>query len=185
MYLQEVGRAGRDGLASTATMYWCPADIAGNIPHMTDAMRDYVKSTSCRRKWLANHFNDPEPENVVPRHMCCDVCAQECECGCEKSQESPEDNEEGNDDNTTIDQSTANMINILINQYFHIENSQLQSPFAMSTTLLSNTLAETISKRYNKYSSAAAIQTDFPNVQQTYCDNIAAVIHAYLSKVQS
>lgn len=180
VYLQEVGRAGRDGLQSTATMFWSPMDIGKNIKHMTDDMRAYIKSETCRRKWLAKHFSDPEPKRIAPAHLCCDICARDCDCGCAPPEPSEERNEEV--PLPIQDQTLMDTINILLNQYFHLENSQIASPFASSETMLSNTLAKAISNKYTLYTNASKIEEDFPNVQQSYCVNIATIIQAYLSR---
>ena len=49
-YLQEIGRAGRRGQASTAILYYSKRDIAGNLPGMSDDIRDYCNDDGCLRK---------------------------------------------------------------------------------------------------------------------------------------
>ncbi|KAJ8300059.1 hypothetical protein KUTeg_021578 [Tegillarca granosa] len=43
-YFQEIGRAGRRGQISKATLYYCNADISKNLPGITDDIISYCKS---------------------------------------------------------------------------------------------------------------------------------------------
>merc|ERR1712062_148732 len=45
-YVQEGGRAGRDGKPSTAIMYFNNTDIGPNVPGMSKPMREYCRLTS-------------------------------------------------------------------------------------------------------------------------------------------
>jgi ATP-dependent DNA helicase RecQ len=84
-YLQESGRAGRDGLASQAVFLWGPEDEsvlrrAGTEENRRRAQRllDYARDVSlCRRQALLDlldyRSSDPAPES--PAENCCDVCA--------------------------------------------------------------------------------------------------------------
>lgn len=55
-YVQEIGRGGRDGRACSALLYYKPYHLA----HCDKEMRDYVKTTQCRRKVLLKHFKEKE-----------------------------------------------------------------------------------------------------------------------------
>lgn len=81
-YVQHVGRAGRDGNPSTCTLFWSPRDFAKAIglskqdndaSTYSDAekIKDYVTSTSCRRKIILDHFSEP---NAPPTCNSCDNC---------------------------------------------------------------------------------------------------------------
>jgi ATP-dependent DNA helicase RecQ len=84
-YLQESGRAGRDGLASKAVFLWGPEDEsvlrrAGTAEDKQRARRllDYARDVSrCRRRALLDlleyRSSDPAPES--PPERCCDVCS--------------------------------------------------------------------------------------------------------------
>ncbi|MDR0707420.1 MAG: RecQ family ATP-dependent DNA helicase [Treponema sp.] len=85
-YLQESGRAGRDGLPSKAILLWGPEDENRVRRAKTDAgkrrildLMDYAKSGGisglCRREFLLNLMSY-KGELSVPETNCCDVCAK-------------------------------------------------------------------------------------------------------------
>ncbi|MBE0364483.1 ATP-dependent DNA helicase RecQ [Pseudoalteromonas ulvae UL12] len=84
-YYQETGRAGRDGLAAEAIMYFDPADIPRVKRFFEDiedeqrrkveqqrfnAMASFAEAQTCRRKILLNYFSEYQ------REVCgnCDIC---------------------------------------------------------------------------------------------------------------
>ena len=78
-FVQECGRAGRrEGTKVHAILLYYPGCLNG--PLITQAMKDYVKTKSCRRIEVLKHFcNDPKP--LAIKHDCCDNCTQMCDCG--------------------------------------------------------------------------------------------------------
>jgi ATP-dependent DNA helicase RecQ len=83
-YLQESGRAGRDGAQSKAILLWGPDDQVSLRRAKTEADRarlsgllDYARNvTQCRREALLKMLNyDGSGES--PEIQCCDVCEQQ------------------------------------------------------------------------------------------------------------
>jgi ATP-dependent DNA helicase RecQ len=83
-YLQESGRAGRDGEQSKAILLWGPEDESAMLRANTDAAKlrlqallNYAKDTkNCRRHSLLSLLNF-DSGGEVPEKLCCDVCEKE------------------------------------------------------------------------------------------------------------
>ena len=80
-YMQETGRAGRDGLPATATLYSAVKDSA---THTDEKMKEYckLKPEECRRKHLLKEFDSVDNVTLVDTNTCkcCDLCANRCCC---------------------------------------------------------------------------------------------------------
>jgi len=80
-YLQESGRAGRDGLLSKAFLLWGPDDErslkrAGNEKSRISRLLAYARDSSrCRREALLDLL-DYTGEKDTPGSDCCDICEQ-------------------------------------------------------------------------------------------------------------
>lgn len=78
LYIQECGRAGRDGLPSTCVLLFNGLLSA----HCDKDMKQYFQIEECRRKWLMYHFGvNGNPSQFHNLHECCDICASQCTCG--------------------------------------------------------------------------------------------------------
>ena len=76
-YMQEIGRVGRDGRASSA----CLLFHGHQLRHCDKQMLEYVKSAKgCRRQMLLCPFEEISKEQYNPLHCCCDLCARVCPC---------------------------------------------------------------------------------------------------------
>ena len=79
MYVQESGRAGRDGQMSCALLVYGKRDL--RKAYTSEHMIKYCKNTDqCRKKILFENFEGCE-KIVSKGCMCCDVCSKQCTCG--------------------------------------------------------------------------------------------------------
>ena len=70
-YMQETGRAGRNGKEACAILYYNESDISANKVHVEESMKNYCKSeNTCFRKIMLNHFGFPNVKQV----RCCSRC---------------------------------------------------------------------------------------------------------------
>ncbi len=84
-YIQEAGRAGRDGSAAEAVLLWSPEDVL-RIERIREPARSrariitrFARATTCRREILLDALGDPKAGEEAPggeRIACsgCDVC---------------------------------------------------------------------------------------------------------------
>ncbi|XP_062587881.1 ATP-dependent DNA helicase RecQ-like [Saccostrea cucullata] len=69
-YVQEVGRAGRDGDSAEAVLFYNATDAAGQ--NMTKTMKEFLVSQVCRKQFIADYFG----AKYTGSHQCCDICSQ-------------------------------------------------------------------------------------------------------------
>ena len=80
-YMQETGRAGRDGNPSWACLYYNNRDIAKNRVGMQDDMRHFCSSNNqCLRKLMLKSMDYEQDILIKPLHVCCNVCKNDCTC---------------------------------------------------------------------------------------------------------
>ena len=72
-YMQETGRAGRDGEPAHAILYWNNTDVRKNRPGITDSLIDMCKSCKCVRAALLNHLGFDADCNR-DKEKCCNIC---------------------------------------------------------------------------------------------------------------
>jgi superfamily II DNA helicase RecQ len=80
-YIQETGRAGRDGNQSYAILYYNNYDISKNRVNMQDDMRNFCASDNiCLRKLMLDSLDSKYAICMKPLHLCCSVCETKCKC---------------------------------------------------------------------------------------------------------
>lgn len=73
-YFQEVGRAGRRGQPSVASLYYSTRNIARNLPGITEDIIQYCKNdTSCLRNCIHSVFGFEKNSDIVNCKCCC-IC---------------------------------------------------------------------------------------------------------------
>ena len=79
MYVQQVGRCGRDKQQSTATLYTGHGTTMKNVD---EQMVDYCKRVDkCRREMLMQPFQDPKKTSAIIPPEYHHVCQLQCQCG--------------------------------------------------------------------------------------------------------
>lgn len=190
--MQEIGRCGRDGAPAVATLHYNATDIAANVPHLQDAMRDYCKLSTCRRVFILHYYGFSNTDNSVIGHACCDNCASKCSCSqcmsqiCEDVMNTmlqeiclPAAHEGTGESKVSKPQSDE--IRKLLMYYFAQENSIISDTVLPgAVTGLSDQLAKSISRNAHHYRDTCDLELDYPELSKHYLMNIVNIINAIL-----
>ena len=184
-YIQEVGRAGRDGKESIATLYYNKSDISPNVKGMTEEMRLYCDLDTCRRKYVCKHFGFKLEGKCDFDHQCCDNCATKCECDMCIIVRDDLAEESNNNTNSLIQLkdplnsvTKKKTLHEMLNIYFEAEHDILLLPNGSLYTGLTTNLAQHISENYQKYMTISNIQQDYPQLNSQIISNINNIIKA-------
>lgn len=185
-FMQEIGRAGKDGLPCSSTVLFNASHISSNVREMSEAMKHYCRSADCRRSLLAYYFGY-EYEVFQCRRACCDNCMAKCacsECAILVNDNVRTDNEialcSGIDNCMKVDEKLVETIKCLFNtindEYSCFSKCSLKPELY---TGLCDSLATLIAQNALKYVSSQTISNDFPFISLSVCERIFSCLHEY------
>lgn len=194
-YIQEVGRAGRDGKEAIATLFYNNSDISTGVTGMKEEMRLYCNLTTCRREFLCTHFGFQYESSYQYSHQCCDNCEQKCNCDmCILQRDDMSTNQElSNEDQKSIPSEIKHSHQVkmtildLLGSYFEAENdcSCVHTPDVTLHTGLSDALARQISGNYMLYKVQSKLQQDFPFLSTQVVENVSTIIKAICQQTET
>ena len=176
-YVQELGRAGRDGQQAQAMLFFNSSDIAANVKHLHDEMRHFCTTETCRRNYIQDYFGCP-PSEQCGYHTCCDICAMQCVCKeCTRHPVAMNQGDASNGSKRTSRSKQVNARNML-REYFHAENALLNHLVPEAITGLSTQLADTTAKDAEILMTSEDFNNRFPFLASGFIHNIMAVVKA-------
>ncbi len=181
MFIQALGRAGRDHKPAKSTVFYNATDIGANVLHMSDSMRKYCTLTTCRRRFITDHFG-ASPSIVSPMHACCDNCEQAC--GCDTCTTDTAMETDGIEDLELVpaDQSVVSYAEPMLLNYFHQENNSVSRILPQAQTGLSEQFAKHLAKYANVYCDRGTIGYKYQHIDSFYLDNISQLLTAILHR---
>lgn len=178
-YIQEIGRAGRDGEDAIATLWFNKSDIGKDKTHLMDDMRKFCMINSCRRDFILKYFGFELEEVIDPLHNCCDNCAVQCSCDtCTvvNTTVSPPHVEE----TILIDDNLNSAAKEALMFYFGTENDKINSSVPSAVSGLDEKFAEKLctSILNLRDPNMDSLTSAFPHINQDYLSNILTILSA-------
>ena len=180
-YVQQTGRAGRDGEQAQAIMYYNSSDLARST--MTPEMAEYCRLSSCRREFLASHFGTSyTPKDKSRQHTCCDNCAASCQCcSCMFEQKLKLVDLDAEDPSicTPIDPEP---IRQTLNCFFDEVNAQVQGCTVIDAALmtgLTNEIADDIADNCAVLQNNDTLTVIYRNIDNNYIDGIHQILTTF------
>ena len=165
-YVQEIARCGRDGQPGKAILFFNRSDVAKNVSHLDDTMRQFVLTKECRRKYMVDYF--VFELRSLAKNMSCDNCKMSTE---QMEEVVPAPTEEMFTSDNMKQQATE-----MLSKYFEAENSILQGALLPSLVAgLTDSLIESISSSL-KYCDPEYISHEFPHLKDSYVRNISKIM---------
>ena len=179
--MQEIGRAGRDGLTSTAQLMYNASDIAANIADMSEDMRKYCLTTDCRRLVLSNYFGYViEQKEII--HECCDNCAKHCKCSyCKNLLFSPDKLNTVDTELLVVSITKKEQIKLAIDCLFQRVNSSINSRLRPEIfTGLTDNCAISIVENALKYTNILLLKQDYPFMPENVVTELHALLESFI-----
>lgn len=163
-YMQEIGRAGRDGQGGEALMYINKSDLA----HVGPDVKDFCTANHCRRAVLLKHFQS-QVENEQDLHICCDVCRNVCVCpSCSVTEGQTAEASK------ILNKKSQKTAEVMLEAYFKAENSIVDTTVPELVTGLSSSLAKELSK--SPMFSKSSLKEKYASINECYLDNIHTIL---------
>ena len=87
-YIQEAGRAARDGRFAEAIIFWDSYSVSRQRQGLRKEMVEFVtREDKCKREMMLNYFGHSVNQEHKPTHLCCDY--HKSICLCEECQDVP------------------------------------------------------------------------------------------------
>jgi superfamily II DNA helicase RecQ len=180
IYMQEFGRAGRDGKGGRATLFFNASDIARQT--VDPAMRDYCKLESCRKEFLMEYFNSSKPQTSL--HSCCDNCNRSCSCDAciEKSMQALGIQAEAQP-SLHISKKVRENVGLLLNNYFLEVNRNCPGMFPEAETGLSVGLAKKLTAQLEEIQATPDfLSSRYGFLDSRYLIAISAIIDTAINQ---